>query len=259
MSRNSTWWLAPHVSNCVKKNAWAMKQMLQTRPAMLFLVGQASWNMFRQAFANQIVVTPPLPAFPEDGAYTLLRLMTEKECWFQISTTIDGVAYNLSTRLLVTPHFSYNANFTPQFRMSPQAFAVFQGNYPEIVAMFQNEKDRFDFQKPNSGYVGIGILKNKAAVLAEIKQKSAAATADLMRVYFDPHAMMAKVLESMFIKGQLAYTDGGAKPGYLTRSDGPCSFCDNSLWKFPKGCPYGKPSEAQYPAGFLNKVAASIL
>jgi hypothetical protein len=247
------------ISNCVKKNAWAMKQMLQTRPAILFLVGQASWNMFRQAFPNLIHATPPLPAFPEDGAYTLLRLMTEKECWFKISTTIEGVAYNLSTRLIVTPHFSYSVNFLPQFRMSPQTFAAFQGNYPQIAAMFQTDKDRFDFVEPKSGYIGIGIRKNQAAVLAEIKQMSSAASAELMKVYYNPHAIMVQVLEGMFINGQLTYTNGGAKPGYLTRSDGPCSFCDNSLWKFPKGCPYNKPKENQYPANFLNKVAASIL
>jgi hypothetical protein len=62
------------ISNCVHKNAWAMKQLVQTRPAILYLVGQASWNMFRQSFGYLIKAEPWLPVYPEDGPYTLLRL-----------------------------------------------------------------------------------------------------------------------------------------------------------------------------------------
>jgi hypothetical protein len=33
----------------------------------------------------------------------------------------------------------------------------------------------------------------------------------------------------------------------------------NDHWKFPKGCPYGKPDEKQYTIGFLEKVIAAMI
>jgi len=45
----------------------------------------------------------------------------------------------------------------------------------------------------------------------------------------------------------------------LARTTGPCMFCVNDHWKFPKGCPYGKPDEKQYSIGFLEKVTATML
>jgi hypothetical protein len=55
------------ISNCVHKNAWALKQLVQTRPAIVFLVGQASWDMFRQSFGHLIRSKATLPTLPEDG------------------------------------------------------------------------------------------------------------------------------------------------------------------------------------------------
>ena len=114
------------VANCVHKNAWAMKQLIQTRPVALFLVGQSSWNMFRRSFGHLIHSAKPLPALPEDGPYTLLRITAEEDCRLEFSTKIDGKTYELSTRIVITPHFSYNENFVPQFRLSPEAFATFE-------------------------------------------------------------------------------------------------------------------------------------
>ncbi|MET5012556.1 hypothetical protein AAHH80_35750, partial [Burkholderia pseudomallei] len=34
------------VDNCVSRNAWAIKLMVQTRPALLYIVSESSWNMF---------------------------------------------------------------------------------------------------------------------------------------------------------------------------------------------------------------------
>src|SRR6516164_8517438 len=113
------------IANCVHRNAWAMKQLVQTRPAVLFLVGQASWSMFQRSFAHLVQADPPLPAVPEDGPYTLLRHTTQHDCRLRISMKAGGESYDLSTRLVVTPHFSYDVNFLPQFRMDPEAYAGF--------------------------------------------------------------------------------------------------------------------------------------
>jgi hypothetical protein len=246
------------ISNCVHKNAWAMKQLVQTKPVILFLVGQSSWSMFRQSFGELITAKTPLPKFPEDGPYTLLRMTTQQECLLQFSTTIDGLAYSLSTRVVITPHFSYNENFMPQFRMSPQTFKTFAKRYPAVADFIQTDP-RLIFQTPVGGFVVAGVKTDTSAVIAELKAKDAGAVAELMQYFYDPHNMMAAVLEQMYSGGQLAYTNPSAgKQGFLTRSDGPCQFCVNDHWKFPKGCPYDKPNEPKYPVGFLEKVTGSI-
>src|SRR5262249_1812688 len=81
------------ISNCVRKNAWALKQLVQTRPAVVFLVGQASWDMFRQSFGHLIQSKPALPTLPEDGPFTLLRMTTQEECRLEFSTSIGSEEY----------------------------------------------------------------------------------------------------------------------------------------------------------------------
>lgn len=247
------------VSNCVQKNAWAMKQMIQTQPAILFLVGQASWNMFQDAYGHLIKSKPALPKFPEDGPFTLMRMTTQNECRLEFKTKINGRKYGLSTRLVITPHFSYDENFLPQFRMSPEALKAFTAANPD-ASNFIHTDPRMAYEKPQGGYSGFAITKDKAAVLAELKTKFKSAFGELMAAYYDPHQMMADVLQKMFSKKQLSYTKPkGGHPGFLTRTDGPCTFCVNDHWTFPKGCPYGKPEEKQYPIGFLEKVADEVM
>jgi hypothetical protein len=246
------------IANCVHKNAWAMKQLVQTKPAVLFLVGQSTWNMFNQSFGELIVAKTPLPHFPEDGPYTLLRMTTQEQYLLQFSTTIDGRAYSISTRIVISPHFSYKENFLPQFRMSPQMYGTFANQYP-AVADFLRTDPRLIFQKPAGGFVVAGVKTHACAVMAELKAKDPAAAAELLQCFYDPHSMMAVTLEQMYEAGQLAYSSPTkGKPGFLTRGAGPCEFCVNDHWKFPKGCPYGKPHEPKYPVGFLEKVTAAM-
>ncbi len=244
------------VSNCVHKNAWAMKQLVQSRPAVLFLVGQASWNMFRNSFGNLIRSQTALPAVPDDGPYTLLRLTASSDCRFEFSTTIDGLTYSLSVRIVITPHFSYNENFLPQFRMSPEAFAAFGPANPDASNFLQTDP-RIEFQNQAGSYVVAGIRSDPAGVLAEIQQKYPAAWKVLQDDFYDPHEIMANVLSSLY-PNYLSYT-AAESGGFLARADGPCEFCDNEKWKFPLGCPYGKPLETKYPVGFLEKVVAAML
>jgi hypothetical protein len=246
------------VRNCVHKNAWAMKQLVQSRPAIVFLVGQASWNMFWQSFGHLIHSSTPLPALPEDGPFTLLRMTTQQAHRLEFSTTIGQEKYAFSTRLVITPHFSYNENFFPQFRMSPQTFAGIEKQFPAAADFLQHDP-RINFQKVPGSFVSAAIAKDDAAVLTELKQKYATATAALMPAYYDPHQMMADVLVNMYGK-DLTFTDAKAgHSGYLTRSDGPCQFCVNERWRFPKGCPYGKPDKKPYAVGFLEQVIAALI
>jgi hypothetical protein len=251
------------VSNCVARNAWAMKQLVQTRPAVVFLVGESSYDMFRTAFGHLIKADPALPLNPEDGPYTLLRATTDPDqpCMLEFATTINGLTYTLSSRLVITPHFSYDANFLPQFRMSSAAWETFQQTYPPCAGFLQHDP-RLTVQLPTQAdeFVAIGITSNTDAVLTQIKTTWPQASDQLMGWYYDAHQMMESVLEDLYAKGRLTFSDGvGGQPGFLGRSDGPCSFCVNSHWQFPLGCPYGKPSEPQWPAGFLTKVTEAIV
>jgi len=247
------------ISNCVHKNAWAMKQLLQSRPVIVFLVGQASWEMFRKSFHHLIKAQPSLPVFPEDGPYTLLRLTTQQDCRLEFSTDIGAQEFSFSTRLVITPHFSYDENFMPQFRMSEQAFGEFEKAFPSAAAFLQNDP-RIKFQRIAGSFVSAGIQKDVPEVLADIKRTYASASTQLMAVYFDAHQMMAAVLEQLYQNGKLSYTSSkNGSPGFLSRGEGPCTFCVNDHWKFPKGCPYGKPDEKQYPVGFLEQVAKAMV
>ena len=104
-----------------------------------------------------------------------------------------------------------------------------------------------------------GITKDIPAVMADLKARDPSAAAELMQYFYDPHNMMAVVLERMYTQGQLAYTSPtSSTAGFLKRGSGPCEFCVNDHWSFPKGCPYGKPDEKKYAVGFLEKVTDAM-
>ena len=72
--------------------------------------------------------------------------------------------------------------------------------------------------------------------------------------------MMAGVLEDAYADGELSYVaPRQGQPGFLSRAVGPCAFCVNDHWKFPLGCPYGKPGQPPLPGGLLDKAAAAIV
>lgn len=251
------------VNNCVAKNAWALKQLIQTRPAVLFLVGEASYNMFVHSFGRLITSNPALPKQPEDGAFTLLRATTDPQhpCMFEFSETVDGIPFKIATRLVITPHFSYNVNFVPQFRMSSQAWDDFQKKFAACAAFLKQDTASIVIPVVQPGeFIAIEIMKDPQKVIAQLQKKYADAWPTLSAAYYDAHQMMASVLEDLYGKGQITFTDPkGKQPGFLTRTEGPCSFCVNKHWKFPLGCPYDKPDEKQVPAAFLEKVAQEII
>ena len=250
------------VNNCVSKNAWAMKQMVQTRPVVLFLVGEASWNMFRDAFGALIEQERPMPTRPEDGAFTLFRdtIDDDNPCYFKFSTEIDGRAYELTTRLVVSPHFSYDSNFLPQFRMKPEDLQSFRNDFTACYNYFEDSEDIEITPAQGEGFSAIQIKSNAQKVFQDLEVHYQGALKVLTPCYYNPHRQMAELLERLYDKGELSYKKGTeSQKGYLTRTEGACSFCVNDHWKFPLGCPYGKPEEPAPPAGYLKKVAARIV
>jgi hypothetical protein len=248
------------VNNCVVTNAWAMKQLVQTRPAVLFLVGESTWNMFHSAFGALVHRQPDISARPVDSAFTLLSETTDLDhpAYLEFTTEIDGKPYQLRTRLVITPHFSYSSNFTPQWRLSPDDWKAFQANEPAIATLLQHDR-RIAFQPPtNDGFASFTMAKGAPEILAQIAALSPTAATTLQKNFYDAHRQMADVLDQMYAKGELSYGRVGPIDA-LTRTEGACKFCVNDRWTFPLGCPYGKPDEPSPAAGWLEQVTAALV
>jgi nucleoside phosphorylase len=259
--------IATIVNNCVSEHAWAIKQMVQTRPAILYIVSQSSWNMFHASFGAHVKRDPPISAQPADKDFTLLRETTDPAhpAYIDFDVTIDGQRYQHRTRLVITPHFSYNTNFLPQFHLSQPAWKQLQAEQPACVAAM-TPAGGFTVVLPSheypDDYVVVQLSADPAkaqAQLVMLQQQFAAAWPILAPGYYDPHAMMASVLDAMYASGELAWKDKGDGSGYLARTEGSCKFCVNRHWQFPGECRYGKTQEPSPPAGFLEKVAAQIV
>lgn len=250
------------VTDCVSTNAWAMKQVVQTKPVVLFLVGESSYNMVKDAFGKYITIDPPLPSHPEDGAFTLFRATTDlnNPCLFMFSTTIDGIKYSITTQIVVTPHFSYDSNFLPQFRMSSDDWDAFKTDYYDCYRFLINDHKRVEYVPPEKEgyYVALELIEDAQGVLDDLKKEYPDALSVLMDTFYNAHVTMADVLGNLYRQGKLTYTDGTNGSGYLTRTGGSCRFCVNNHWEFPLKCPYQKTKEAPPPPGFLEKVAEAI-
>jgi hypothetical protein len=251
------------VDNCVGRNAWAMKQLVQTRPAILYLVGEATWNMFNRSFGGLVERDVSLSVEPADNAFTLLRETCDPShpAFFKLAATVGGIPYELTTRVVITPHFSYVTNFQPQIRLAPADWQAIQQNDTACAQLLQSDP-RIVFVpgvQPDD-YAAFLIHSDAEALLAELDAQCPASAALLRAGFYDPHPMMAGVLSELYANGQLTYGTVDAGPlEALTRTEGPCRFCVNDRWQFPEGCPYGKPAEQPLPVGYLESVAAAAV
>ena len=254
------------VDNCVSKNAWAIKQMVQTRPAVLYIVSESSWRMFEAAFGAHVRRDPPISAQPADKDFTLLRETTDPAhpAFIDFDVTVDGVQYRQRTRLVITPHFSYNTNFVPQFRVSQPDWQDLLTHQPECIAAMTPQAG-FTLVLPSTQYPDDHVV-----VQLSDDPATAAASVALLRTfvvawnllepaYCDPHALMASVLDQMYDAGDLSWKYNADGTGYLARTEGGCRFCVNSHWQFPNECRYGKTQEPSPAPGYLERVAEQII
>lgn len=254
------------VDNCVSKNAWAIKQLVQTRPAVLYVVSESSWNMLRGAFGAHVVRDPPISTHPVDKDFTLLRETTDPDhpAFIEFDVTIDGQRYQHRTRLVITPHFSYDSNFVLQFRLGQSLWEQLQREQADCVASL-TAAHGYTVVLPPAEYpddpVVIQLPADAAAAEACLHQLRGfeAAWQLLEPTLCDPHALMAGVLEQLYSRGDLSWTDPGDGKGHLSRGVGACNFCSNRHWQFPGECRYDKTREQQPAAGWLEKVAMQIV
>jgi nucleoside phosphorylase len=259
--------IANIVNNCVSSNAWAIKQMVQTRPAILYIVSKSSWDMFRAAFGAHVKRNTPISDVPIDKDYTLLRETTDplNPAYIEFDATVDGQRYQHRTRLVITPHFSYNSNFAKQFRIPPAEMTALSQSQPACIAAL-TPANGFTITPPDpnypNDYVIVQLASDPAAAdraLVWLKDQFPEGYQALIPYYYDPHTQMASVMLDMYAKGALRWNDTGNQTGYLDRNEGSCQFCVNRHWQFPNECRYGKPKETPPPPDFLERVARIIV
>lgn len=262
--------IAEIVNNCVSDNSWVMKQIIQSQPAVLYIVSQSSWKMFYDAFGKFIKRRTPISSMPADADFTLLHETTDPNvpCTFEVHTEIDGQKYECVTRIVITPHFSYSDNFRPQYW---NLFSVANPECVKAMTIATGFDIAIDPLHP-AYYVAVRLAadpdeaeKAKALLQTQFSQAYIA----LAPTFVDAHAAMAGVLDEMFASGILVWKDPppatspqdqAAKPtpGYLGRNAGSYQLCVNKHWQLPLGCAYGKNKEEPPPVGFLEKVAKFV-
>jgi hypothetical protein len=178
---------------------------------------------------------------------------------------IDGRRYDCVTRIVITPHFSYNENFRPQFRMSTADWLAFSHAHADCVEALTASNGfqvvPVDPVHPMY-YICIRLSADPveaAKAKAFLESQFPDAYAALTPYFFDPHAMMAGVLDQMLANGTLVWQDQAGATGFLGRTAGSCQFCVNKRWQLPLGCPYEKNKEVPPPVGFLEKVARFVV
>ena len=256
------------INDCVRVNAWAIKQLVQTKPAILFLVGETSWDMFHDNFSALLSRQIFNNGSPPDGPFSLFSVTKDSDdpLWLEFKCSVQGTSYSLKTRIVVTPHFSFSDNFEMQYRVSPSDWAEIQKDQPAVADYLTDSKKNehaISYTAPEyaGDYAQFIIAEGKKHQIDDAIKALAggsAALGVLQAGYYNAHAGMANVLQDMYKADQLSLSKD-AQGNYLSRNQGPCTFCDNDYWEFPLGCPYGKPEEKALPVGFLDAVAAALI
>jgi len=254
------------VHNCVQKNAWAIKQLVQSKPVVLFLVGESSYDMFKGSFGKLIQRESPLSSHPADGAFTLFKETVDLDTptYIEFQTEVDGQAFNLKTRLVIAPHFSYDTNYTPQYRLSIADWEKLKKDYSKtydfIHEAYKNQKAKIIYAQTAEDYISVQILEDPNSFKSQLENVDADGASFLSEFFYNPHLQMADLLGSLYDKGLLQYKNPSSSgESGLYRTEGACHFCINDKWEFPLGCPYGKIKEQAPKAGYLEAVAKAMV
>lgn len=241
--------------NCVTNNAWLISQLIQTKPAVIVIVGSSSLEMFAQVLGayfkdfnfQQIVVdNNGRSTIVLKETYQLLKETTDREIYMHIK--FDN--FELKSRIVLSPHFSYASNFEEHSRLSSTAWNAFMVDFSEDAKILIDER-RIQENTFND-FVPIRLFgKNDP-----IKEKLSSSSWNvLMAYYFDPLNMLADVLHQEFKAGRIEFDSSINR---LKRANGGCKFCVNSLWSFPEGCPYNKHIETSPETDYLEGVVRQI-
>lgn len=215
--------------NCVTDKEFLTKQLYQSKPAVIVIVGGSSLIMFATIFGDKIKGLDTA-----EETFKLLKETTEREYFLEI----DEKDVKFKSRIILSPHFSYSDNFVRHSRFSSMAWQAFKSDFPNDYKVLQTDEAAEFRGKPRI----IEDPKTFAATVLitgvddKIKAKlSSPAWNVIMAYYFDPIKMIANALKQEYDLGRIKYDKSSNR---LARADGPCHFCNNELWQFPERCPY---------------------
>lgn len=230
------------MKKCVSDKGFAIAQLLQSRPSVLVLVGRSSLEMFGTYFGRFMDLD-----YDDKDIYQLLK----ETCKRRKYLTIDIGGYTLRTRLIACPHFSYYENYYRQSRFSAEAWHAFTKDFPDDYEILKKEA-----KVKENGYNGVTALKINGSEDRIQNHLSVAAWSVIMAYYLDPNRMIAAALIEEYSDGALALDEGTLR---LQRAAGSCCYCDNSVWRFPDGCTFGKKEETVAEPGQLEDVVRQVL
>ncbi len=211
--------------NCVNKNRYMIDQLLQSRPKLVFIVSNSSLAMFADGFSK--VGGHIDLEFENRDIFDLLQ----ETCWQRRSISLNENNVLFESRLIVTPHFSYAANFEQQSRLRTAAWEIFCRQYPADTEVLEKE-NRIFIRK---GEVFMSVMVQREG--DEVKNKiSAAAWKLLMNCHYDPYALIS---DALITEQQTLPLITDKTANHLDRAPGGCSFCVNEKWTFTEGCDYG--------------------
>jgi hypothetical protein len=237
--------------NCVIDGGFLVSQLIQSKPAVIVIVGDSSLEMFAQVFGPFMKDFDYLDyhtdsegntIFVVKETYQLLKETTEREKFLHIRIG----DYELKSRIVISPHFSYSDNFAEQSRLSQAAWQAFESDFSEDAMILKEEK-RIQSNEWND-IVPIRIYGLDDPIREKL---STSAWSVLMAYYYDPILMLAQVLEQEYNAGRLEYNP---LINRLKRAEASCQFCSNQIWQFPGGVRTGKTRKYLLPKENLKKL-----
>ena len=220
-------WIGP---TCVDKNRYVIDQMIQSRPRLTMIVSNSTLGMFISGIRNaggNIDLDPG-----ERDTFELLRETATNV----YSVTLPTDTATMTSRIIVTPHFSYADNFVQQSRLEKSLWEDFAQRYPDDVSTLDRHarvRRKKDGELDLSGKFVVIEVSSDDAIKTELSEGAWSA---LMQHHFDPYALITGVLIQE--QGKSSFI-GDPAAVHLDRAAGSCRFCVNDRWVFPEGCEYG--------------------
>ncbi|SMF19776.1 hypothetical protein SAMN02745866_01217 [Alteromonadaceae bacterium Bs31] len=223
-------WIA---ERCVDKNRYMFDQLIQSKPRVLLIVSGSSLAMFAASFVamgGEIDLD-----YDSTDAFALLEETTRRRCMLHWRDEQNP----FSSRVIVTPHFSYEDNFKPQSRLSSDAWQVLKERFADDLEILkQDELARKEKGcRINNKYHTVYIDREDDPIQGKLSE---AVWLFLMAFHIAPYELIHTALldehgHQPLIKDK--------KSKHLDRAPGNCSFCVNPQWQFPEGCDYGLANE----------------
>jgi len=229
------------IASCAGSRRFILRQVLQSQPRVLILVGKSAFKMF----CDHIPARPALRALTQrfSRTFELLRETAARPYYFEARS--EGI--DVRARVLCVPHFSYEDNYARRVRMPLATWQAFSAaHHADATTLIAG--GRVD-ENAEEG-VSIELEPDQGSLESRL---SAQGLRELAAHFYDPVETIAGVLREEVRAGRLEL-DGER----LKRTPGGCNFCKNDQWQFEEGCPYGSDTQRGVSDAESRRVAAEL-